>query len=74
MKVKHSGHFTVKSAIDSWDMCSDKKKYGAILSFDVICVGSPVIKMLGILSSIRNHKNVGKHGRSPTPADILVDI
>ena len=28
-------------------MCSDKNvKYGAILSFDTVCVGSPVIIML----------------------------
>ena len=30
---------------------------------------------LGILSSIRDHREkVGKQGRSPTPADILVNI
>ena len=29
---------------------------------------------LGILSSIRDHGKVGKQGRSPTPADVLVDI
>ena len=55
---------------------------GAILSFAVVCVGSPVIitkskknkykEKLGKLGIIE--EKVGKQGRSPTPADILVII
>ena len=58
--------------------------FGAILSFDAVCVDSPVIIILqekvtnkykGKFNLIRDHrKNVGKQGRSPTPVDILVDI
>ena len=56
---------------------------GAILSFDAVYAGSPVIIMLhkskqtstGILRSIRDHrKKFGKQGRMPTPADMLVDV
>ena len=33
--------------INSWGMCSDENiNFGAILSFDVVCMGSPVIIML----------------------------
>ena len=64
---------------------SDKNvNSGSIFSFDVVCVGSPVIMLAtkkvkeqvqGILSSIRDHrKSIEKQGRSPTPADILVNI
>ena len=57
---------------------------GAILSFDAVCAGSPVIIMLQkckqtstrkieILSLIRDHrKKVWKQGRLPAPSDILV--
>ena len=78
-------HFTFKSIIDSLGVCSNENiNSGAILSFDVVCVGSPVIIMLqkkvkckykeklGILS--REEKKLGKQGRLPTPADILVNI
>ena len=37
-------HFRVS---DSWDMRSDKNiNSGTILSFDAVCVGSPVLSML----------------------------
>ena len=36
-----------KPLIDMWGACPDKKiMYGAILSFDAVCMGSPVIIML----------------------------
>ena len=42
-----NGHFTFKSVIDSWGVSSDENvNSGVILSFDVVCVGSPVIIML----------------------------
>ena len=76
--MKHNGHFTFESMIDS--VCSDKNiNSGTILSSDVVCIGSPFIIMLlkkykeklGILISIRDNR---KQGRLLTPADILVDI
>ena len=75
-----------KQFFDFWGMCSDENinsRSGTILSFDAVCMGSPVIIMFQkskqtsfrILSLIRDHsKKVGKQGRSPTPADILVNI
>ena len=47
MKAKRNDHFTFKSVIDSWDMHSDENiNSGAILSFDVVYVDSPVIILL----------------------------
>ena len=67
--MKHHGHSTFESVIDNRGMCSDENFIsGTILSFDEVCVGSPVIVMLqkkltnrykeklGILSSIRDHR------------------
>ena len=46
LKVKRNSHFTFESALDSWGTCSDENiNSGTILSFDVICMGSPVIIM-----------------------------
>ena len=67
--------FTQPVTIDSWEACSDKN-IKSILSFDVVCTGSPVINMftkkvnkqvLGILSLIRD--DVVKQRRLPTPED-----
>ena len=52
-------------------MCSDENRItsGAILSFEVVCTGS------GILRSVRDHrKSLGRQGRLPTSADMLVNI
>ena len=86
--MKHNDHFTFKPVIDNWDTHSDENiNSSVILFFDEVCTDSPVIIMLqkskqtnkyneklGILSLIRYHrkKEVGKQGRLPTPADILV--
>ena len=60
--------------IDSWDTCSVKSiNSGTILSFDAVCVDSPIITMLqkskqtlGILSSIRDHRKKSKKTRKVT--------
>ena len=47
MKAKRNDHFTCESVIDGW--CARPRKRfisGAILSFDAVCVDSPVIIML----------------------------
>ena len=75
--MKRNGHCTFKAVFDSWGARSDENiNSDAILSFDAVCVGSPVIIMLQkkltdkfkekfeILSSIKDHrKKVGKQGR-----------
>ena len=69
--------------MDRWGAHSDEDiDSGAILSFDVVCMGSPLIIMLQNrkqtstrkIMNLRDHKKVGKQGRSPIPADILVNI
>ena len=70
-------HFRVSN--NSWGMFSDEHiDSGALISFAMVCVGSPVIIMLqkSKQTSIRKIKDdtVGKQGRSPTPADIFVYI
>ena len=45
--MKCNGHCTFEVVFDSWGTCSDENiNSGAILSFDVVCMGSPVIIML----------------------------
>ena len=45
--MKRNGHFTFESVTDSWGSPPDEKiNSGAILSFDVVCAGSPVIIMV----------------------------
>ena len=45
--MKRNGHCTFKAVFDSWGACSDENiNSGAILSFDAVCVGLPVIIML----------------------------
>ena len=83
LKVKRNSHFTFELIIDIWGARSVENITSvAVISFDAVCMGSPVIIMLTnrykeklkILSTIRDHrKKVGKQGRSPTPADVLVD-
>ena len=42
----YNGHCTFEVVFDSWGMRSDENIYsGAIRSFDVVCVGSPVIML-----------------------------
>ena len=48
--MKCNGHFTFESVIDSWGACSDKNiNSGVILSFDVVCVSTPVIIIIIII-------------------------
>ena len=43
LKAKRNGHFTFEPVIDDWGICLDENiNSGAILSFDAVCMGSPV--------------------------------